>query len=83
MTTDDLATSRSVAQQLHLDYPILSDKLGNLGMGFGIYRGSGHMGSADQHSMFVLDATGAVRWKEISPSMHVHLADVIAAARAA
>ena len=41
------------------------------------------MGNTDEHSMFVVDSTGIVRWGQVSPSMHVAMGDVTAALQAA
>lgn len=82
VTTDDLGTSESVARQLRLDYPILTDRIDGLGAAFGVFQSSGHMGSTDEHSMFVIDSAGIVRWRQISPSMHVPMGDVQAALEA-
>lgn len=76
VTTDEKTISKSVAQQLHLDFPILTDHANGLGTAFGIFQGSGHMGSTDAHSMFVIDTAGIIRWKEISPSMNIPMAHV-------
>jgi hypothetical protein len=38
------------------------------------------MGPVDNHSIFVVDATGDLRWKELAPdTMHVPVDDVLAA----
>jgi peroxiredoxin len=83
VTTDDARISASVVQQLHLDYPILTDRAGGLGSAFGVYQAAGHMGSTDEHSMFVIDSAGFVRWGQVSPSMHVLMSDVLSAVQAA
>lgn len=82
VSTDSLQVSTSVTRQLGLDYPILVDRPNGLGAAFGVFQGSGHMGSTDEHSMFVIDASGVVRWKQISPSMHVAMSDVLDAVKA-
>lgn len=82
VSTDSLQLSESVTRQLGLGYPILADRPGGLGAAFGVFQSSGHMGSTDEHSMFVIDSAGIVRWKEISPSMHVAMADVLNAVKA-
>ncbi len=81
VSTDSLQVSSSVTQQLGLNYPILVDRPGGLGAAFGVFQSGGHMGSTDEHSMFVIDAGGVVRWKQISPSMHVAMADVLEAVK--
>lgn len=84
MTTDPLDTSRSVVKQLRLGYPIADDSGYGLGIRFGVFSSTGHMGAAaDQHAIVVLDAAGTVRWKQVSPSMHVPMQDVLAALGAA
>lgn len=82
VSTDSLQVSTSVTQQLGLGYPILADRPDGLGAAFGVFQSGGHMGSTDEHSMFVIDASGIVRWKQISPSMHVAMADVLEAVKA-
>jgi len=38
------------------------------------------MGPVDSHSIFVVDASGHIRWKELAPdTMHVPVDDVISA----
>lgn len=83
VTTDDASVSRSVAQQLRLDYPILTDRQGRLGSAFGVYQSGGHMGNTDAHAMFVIDSSGVVRWSQLSPSMNVPMSAVKAALLAA
>src|SRR3989442_1651503 len=54
--------------------------------GYGVFRlPSGmDMGAVDGHSIFVLDASGRVAWKQLAPdSMHVPVDQVVAAVRAA
>ncbi len=83
VTTDPLATSRSVVNQLRLSYPIADDSSYGLGIRFGVFSSSGHMGATDQHAIVILDAEGNIRWKQVSPSMHVPMQDVLAALGAA
>ncbi len=84
MTTDPLDTSRSVVKQLRLGYPIADDSSYGLGIRFGVFSSTGHMGSAaEQHAIVILDAEGNIRWKQLSPSMHVPMKDVLAALGAA
>ena len=84
MTTDQLDTSRSVVSQLHLGYPIADDSSYGLGIRFGVFSSTGHMGAAaDQHAIVILDASGNVSWKQISPAMHIPMQDVLAALGAA
>lgn len=57
-----------------------------LGSGFGVFHlPSGmDMGAVDSHSIFVLDASGRVAWKQLAPdSMHVPIEQVVAAVKAA
>jgi len=86
VSTDQLPTSRSLADQLRLGYPILEDRDHRLGSDFDVFRlPSGmDMGPVDSHSMFVIDSTGHVAWKQLaSDSMHVPMDQVISAVRAA
>ncbi len=82
LTVDPIGTSRSVAAQLKLGFPILEDVNHTVGSAFGIFRlPSGmDMGPVDDHSIFVLDKSGHVAWKELAPeTMHVPVSDVIGA----
>lgn len=84
VSTDPLSTSKSVASQLGLGFPILEDSGHELGSAFGIFRlPSGmDMGPVDSHSIFVLDAAGRVRWKSLAPdTMHVSVDAVLRALR--
>jgi peroxiredoxin len=86
VSTDPVATSSSLATQLHLGYPILQDSDHQLGSGFGAFRlPSGmDMGAVDNHSIFVIDASGKVAWKQLAPdSMHVPVDQVVSAVKAA
>ena len=86
VSTDPLTTSATLATQLHLGFPILEDRDHVLGSGFGVFRlPSGmDMGAVDGHSIFVIDASGRVAWKQLAPdSMHVPVGQVVAAVRAA
>ena len=85
MTVDPLATSRSLAAQLHLGFPILEDTEHALGSAFGIFRlpGGMDMGPVDSHSIFVIDAASRIRWKRLAPdTMHVPVDAILAALRA-
>ena len=86
VSTDSVATSASLAAQLQLGFPILEDRDHVLGSGFGVFRlPSGmDMGAVDGHSIFVVDASGRVAWKQLAPdSMHVPVDQVVAAVKAA
>lgn len=86
MSTDPVATSASLAAQLHLGFPIFEDRDHVLGSGFGVFRlPSGmDMGAVDGHSIFVVDASGRLAWKQLAPdTMHVAVNDVVSAVRAA
>jgi peroxiredoxin len=75
-----------LASQLKLGFPILEDRDHRLGSAFDVYRlPSGmDMGAVDNHSIFVIDASGHVAWKQLAPdTMHVPIEQVIAAVRAA
>ena len=85
-STEPLDTSKSLATQLKLGFPILEDPDHRLGSAFDIYRlPSGmDMGPVDNHSVFVIDASGHVAWKQLAPdTMHVPLDQVVAAVKAA
>jgi peroxiredoxin len=84
VSVDPLATSAGLASQLHLGFPILQDTGHQLGSAFGDFEvASGmDMGPVDNHAIFVLDARGRIRWKQLAAStMHVNDQDVIAALR--
>ena len=84
MSVDPLATSRSLAGQLGLGFPILEDRDHRLGSAFGVFRlpSSMDMGPVDNHSIFVLDGAGRVRWKQLAPdTMHVPMDAILAALR--
>jgi len=86
VSTDPVATSASLAAQLHLGFPIFEDRDHVLGSGFGVFRlPSGmDMGAVDGHSIFVVDASGRLAWKQLAPdTMHVAVNDVVSAVRAA
>lgn len=68
-TVDPISTSRSVAKQLKLGFPILEDMDHHLGDAFGDYHlttGGMDMGPVDNHAVFVLDKQGVVRWKAMA-----------------
>ena len=84
VSVDPLSTSQSVVAQLRLGFPILEDTGHALGSAFGVFRlpGSMDMGPVDSHSIFVLDASGRVKWKQLAPdTMHVPVDAVLAALR--
>ena len=83
-STDSLSMSTSLAAQLHLGFPILSDKGGRLGSAFGIFALTGgmNMGQVDRHSIFVINGHGKVSWKRLSLNqMHVPMTDILSALR--
>lgn len=82
VSVDPVDQSKSVVDQLQLGFPILQDNNHALGSAFGVFRlpGGMDMGDVDGHSIFVIDASGHVRWKQLAPdSMHVAVDDVVAA----
>jgi peroxiredoxin len=87
VSTDELPTSRSMASQLRLGYPILEDRDHALGSAFGVFRlpGGMDMGPVDSHSIFVVDTSGKVAWRQLAPdTMHVpvdQVVDAVAKAR--
>jgi len=86
VSTDPTETSKSVVSQLHLGFPILEDRNHELGSAFDVYRlPSGmDMGPVDNHSIFVIDASGRVAWKQLAPdTMHVPVDQVVSAVKAA
>jgi peroxiredoxin len=86
ITVDDLALSKSVASQLHLDFPIVEDRDHRLGSALGVFRIPGvmDMGPVDNHAVFVVDATGHVRWKDVAAeTMHVPVDAILSALREA
>lgn len=86
VSTDPLPTSRSLAIQLNLGFPILEDPDHRLGSAFDIFRlPSGmDMGPVDNHSIFVIGPAGLVAWRQLAPdTMHVPIDQVVAAVKAA
>jgi peroxiredoxin len=87
VTTDSLESSKSLASQLHLGYPILQDRDHGLGSAFDVFRlpmAGMDMGPVDSHSIFVVDANGRVAWKKLAPdTMHVAVDEVVTAVKAA
>lgn len=86
MSTDPLATSKSLASQLHLGFAIVEDRDHKLGSAFDIVNlPSGmDMGPVDNHSIFVLDSNGRVAWRQLAAdTMHVPVDQVVAAVKAA
>ena len=86
VSTDPLETSKSVVSQLHLAFPILADPNHALGSALDVYRlPSGmDMGPVDNHSIFVIDSSGHVAWKQLAPdNMHVSVDQVVGAVKAA
>lgn len=82
MTVDPLAISRSLVTQINLSFPILEDTDHLLGSAFGVFRMPGEMdmGPVDNHSIFIIDPAGRVRWKRLAPNtMHVPMDAVLAA----
>ena len=82
-TVDPISTSRSVAKQLHLGFPILEDVDHHLGDAFADYHlitGGMDMGPVDNHAVFVLDKRGVVRWKDMAgDTMSVDEGDIVRA----
>ena len=84
VSVDSIDTSRSLAQQLHLGFPLIEDTNHQLGSAMGDFRvpGGMDMGPVDSHAIFVVGANGTVSWKDQEPSaMHVPDAAVLAALR--
>lgn len=84
VSVDPIDTSKSLAQQLNLGFPILEDTNHQLGSAMGDYRvpGGMDMGPADSHAIYVIDPNGTVGWKDQEPNtMHVPDSQVIAALR--
>ncbi|PZR94340.1 MAG: hypothetical protein DLM67_12635, partial [Candidatus Nephthysia bennettiae] len=69
-----MESSKSLASQLQLGYPILQDRDHALGSAFDVYRlpmAGMDMGAVDSHSIFVVDANGRVAWKRLAAdTMH-------------
>jgi len=86
VSVDPIDQSKSLADQLQLGFPILQDRNHALGSAFGVFRlpGGMDMGDVDSHSIFVIDASGHVNWKQLAPdTMHVAVDDVVAALKQA
>ena len=82
-SVDPIDTSRGLANQLNLGYPIIEDANHDLGSAladFHLATAGMDMGPVDNHAVFVLDGHGVVRWKAMAAdTMHVNDQDVIAA----
>ncbi len=76
-----------MAGQLQLGYPILEDRDHALGSAFDVFRlpmGGMDMGPVDSHSIFVVNASGRVAWKQLAAdTMHVSVDQVVLAVKAA
>jgi len=86
VSVDPVEQSKSLVDQLKLGFPILQDRNHALGSAFGVFRlPSGmDMGDVDNHSVFVIDASGHLRWKELAPdTMHVPVEHVLDALKQA
>jgi thioredoxin-dependent peroxiredoxin len=86
VSVDGLSESKSLIEQLNLGFPLVEDQGHRLGSAFGVFRlpGGMDMGPVDSHSIFVIDSSGHVRWRQLAPdSMHVPVDDVIAALKQA
>jgi len=86
VSSDSLQSSESLASQLQLAFPILEDRDHLLGSAFDVYRlpGGMDMGPVDSHSIFVINRSGQIAWKQLAPdTMHVSIEEVIAAVNAA
>lgn len=86
VSVDPVGQSKSLADQLHLAFPLLEDRNHALGSAFDVFRlPSGmDMGDTDSHSIFVIDASGHVRWKDLAAdTMSVPVDDVLAALKQA
>jgi peroxiredoxin len=82
-SVDPAATSRPLAQQLKLSFPILADTDHALGSAFHDYHlttGGMDMGPVDNHAIFVLDAQGRVCWVKLAADTMYVSADAITAA---
>lgn len=83
VSVDPIATSRGLASQLNLGYPIIADVDHQLGSAVGDFHVTGagmDMGPVDNHAIFVLDQHGVLRWKAMAAdTMRVDDQDVITA----
>jgi thioredoxin-dependent peroxiredoxin len=86
VSMDDLAESKSMIDQLNLEFPLVEDRDHRLGSAFGVFRLPGGMdiGPVDSHSIFVIDTSGHVRWRQLAPdTMHVPVDAVLTALKKA
>lgn len=68
-SVDPIDTSRGLASQLNLGYPIVEDvnhQLGSALSDFHLTTAGMDMGPVDNHAIFVLDQHGVVRWKALA-----------------
>ncbi len=82
VSVDSVDQSKSLASQLHLGFPLVEDRNHAWGSAFGAFNlPSGmDMGPVDNHSIFIVDASGHLQWKALAAdTMHVPVADVVSA----
>jgi peroxiredoxin len=82
VSVDSVDQSKSLASQLHLGFPLVEDRNHAWGSAFGAFNlPSGmDMGPVDNHSIFIVDAAGHLKWKQLAAdTMHVPVADVVSA----
>lgn len=65
ISTDDLAAHRAFAADLNLSFPLLADDNppGAVAQAFGVYNAAN--GTAER-ALFVLDAGGVIRWRQVT-----------------
>lgn len=71
-TVQDMETTKALAEELGIEYPIMTDTGHEVSEAYGVYNLPGGMGEFSAHSMFLIDKQGQVQWSELSvPEMYV------------
>ena len=64
INNDSLASHFEFANQLGLDFPLLSDETGTVLRSYGVFN---HTSNTSLRALFVLDSTGTIQWSYLSP----------------
>lgn len=71
-TVQDMGTTEALAEELGVNYPVMTDTTHEVSKAYGIYNLPGGMGEFSAHSMFLIDKQGQVQWSEVSvPEMYI------------
>ena len=66
ISVDDIASHKSFADSMKLKFPLLSDAdpKGDVSRAFGVYH---EKDGLSERALFVLDSSGVIRWRQLSP----------------